>query len=215
MDSQESYVQILPVAGANLRHNFLPHALLALGTALIAPLLFGMAHLDSSGSALPLEMYLSLTGIILLTPVFQPEQDRSLHELVSSKWIARSLVYLIRTVYSFLALAVLVGLAALVMRLNDCDVTLSLYSGTLATAVFLGALGMLASAISGNTAVAYMVPLVYYMMNLGGGSRLGAFYLFGMLSGDEKGKSVLWFSGAAMVLLSLFIEGKLKRSGSE
>ncbi len=215
MDLQKRDVQILSIAGANLKHNFLPHGLLALGVALVAPLLFGMSQLDSSASALPLEMYLSLTGIILLTPVFQPEQDRSLHELVSSKWIARPLVYLIRTVYSFLALAVLVGLTALAMRLNGCDVTISLLRGALATASFLGALGMLTSAVSGNTAVSYMVPLAYYIMNLGGGSRLGAFYLFGMLRGVERGKSVLWLTGAALMLIALFIGGKLKRSGSE
>ena len=67
--------RVLTAARLDLKRNFLPHLCLALLLVLLTPVLFGLNDLDTQGSAVPLELMMPLTGILLLTPIFLPEQD--------------------------------------------------------------------------------------------------------------------------------------------
>ncbi|MDE5737510.1 MAG: hypothetical protein K2H93_04010, partial [Oscillospiraceae bacterium] len=62
----------------------------------MTPILYGISSLNAINASRPLEMFLSLTGIILLTPVFQPEQNENIHDLIRSKKIDYLFVCLIR-----------------------------------------------------------------------------------------------------------------------
>lgn len=70
------------------------------------------------------------------------------------------------------------------MKLQSCDVTPVLAFGTIADAIFLGSMGMLTSALTGNTVIGYMPPLLYYVLNIGMGPKLRSFYLFSMVTGN-------------------------------
>ena len=65
--------RVLTAARLDLKRNFLPHLCLALLLVLLTPVLFGLNDLDTQGSAVPLELMMPLTGILLLTPIFLPE----------------------------------------------------------------------------------------------------------------------------------------------
>ena len=65
-------METLEIAKTNLRHNSLLSIVAAVLLCLITPLLIGTANLDRNSAAMPLEMFVSLIGIVLLTPVFQP-----------------------------------------------------------------------------------------------------------------------------------------------
>ncbi|MDE5834266.1 MAG: hypothetical protein K2H26_01955, partial [Ruminococcus sp.] len=69
----------------NLKHNFLPHFILAIAVAVLTPVVFSISSLDSRNSAQPLEMLLLFTGTILLTPVFLPEQNPEVRDVIRSK----------------------------------------------------------------------------------------------------------------------------------
>ena len=69
----------------NLRYNFLPHLVTALIIVLLAPVVFETDSLDAKLSAQPLEMFLCLAGAILFTPIFLPEQDENIRDLIRSK----------------------------------------------------------------------------------------------------------------------------------
>ena len=60
----------------DLKHNVLRPFFLSVILLALVPLLAGTANLDQNSSAVPLEMFVALLGIVMLTPVFQPEQDR-------------------------------------------------------------------------------------------------------------------------------------------
>ena len=166
---------------------------------LITPVLFGTANLDGEASAVPLEMFISLVGVALLTPVFQPEERKEIDDLVSSKYVEMRLIYLIRVAIAVLFIAGLVGAFTFYMRIRLCGVSWLLFAGTVADAVFLGSLGMITAALAGNTVVGYMVPLVYYGINFGAGSKLGNFYLFSMYISEYEPK--LWILGAGVLLI--------------
>lgn len=197
-------VETLEIAKKNLRHNSLLSIAAAVMLCLFTPLLIGTANLDLNSAAMPLEMFVSLIGIVLLTPVFQPEQNEEIYDLVSSKYCNIGKVYLIRTLYSVVVVILLICLFTVYMQAQGSDVTIILVFGTVANAIFLGSMGMLTSALTGNTVIGYMPPFLYYALNIGMGPKLGSFYLFSMTVGNFRAKIWLLAAGVLMITVSLF-----------
>ncbi len=197
-------METLEIAKKNLRHNSLLSIAAAVMLCLITPLLIGTANLDLNSAAMPLEMFVSLIGIVLLTPVFQPEQNEEIYDLVSSKYCNIGKVYMIRTLYSVVVVILLICLFTVYMQAQGSDVTIILVFGTVANAIFLGSMGMLTSALTGNTVIGYMPPFLYYALNIGMGPKLGSFYLFSMTVGNFRAKIWLLAAGVLMITVSLF-----------
>ena len=85
------------------------------------------------------------------------------------------------------------------MKLQSCDVMPILALGAIADALFLGFMGMLTSALTGNTVIGYMPPLLYYALNIGMGPKLGSLYLFSMVTGSYTAKLWLFLAGLLMM----------------
>lgn len=191
--------KIISIAIYNLKHQSILSILVAAAVFFITPVLFGTSHLDLTEAAVPLELFVSLTGIVLLTPVFEPEQDEAIHDVAASKYVRTNWIYCIRTVYSILFIFGFTGAFAAYLRLRQCDVTIWLYLGTIANALFLGALGMMTAALTNNTVIAYMIPLVYYALNYGAGTKLGNYFLFSMQIPDFTPKPWLGITGGLLI----------------
>ena len=71
----ERYWQVERV---NLKHNILLHLLVCVLLLGLSPLLMGVANLGQQDTAKVLEMYVALIGIVMLVPIFLPEQDQNL-----------------------------------------------------------------------------------------------------------------------------------------
>ena len=199
----------MEIAKANLRHNFPGHFAMAVVLIVLTPVLFGTTELREQACAVPLEMFFSLIGIVLLTPVFTPEQNPQIAETVAAKYISCTHVYFIRTIYSILAILGLTCIFVGYLGSQGCEITVRLVMGTVADGIFLGALGFISGAVSGNTAVSYMVPMVYYGINYAAGNRLGRFYLFSMTRGDYA--AAPWLLGSGIILLAAGILIKWKK----
>lgn len=195
----------LQIAKINLQHNFIPHFLLAIVIILVTPLLFGISNLDSSAVWTPLEIFASLIGIVLLVPIFIPELDHEIADVVNSKYTNMGLVLLLRTVYSIIAIILLIVLLCLSMKVLGSDTTLLHISGGIANSIFLGALGAIAISICRNVAVGYMVPLIYYTINYAGGNKLGNFYLFSGMAGSYNEKIWLASVGILLIILAIYV----------
>lgn len=201
---------ILEIAKINLKHNTFLSIIVSAVIIMITPIIFGTSNLDKMASAVPLEMFASLVGIVLLTPIFQPEQNSEIADVVFPKRVSTDIIYLIRTVYLFVSLIAILALFCVYMRLQKSDVTLLLLIGTVANSVFLGSLGMLTAALTDNTIIAYMIPLVYYMLNYGAGRKLGNYYLFSMRILNFQPKVWLLTTGVLLIIVSLLTK-RLKR----
>jgi hypothetical protein len=198
----ERYLQI---GKANLKFNLWVHLLLSLLFLGVSPLLMGVENLDASMTAKVLEMYIALIGIILLTPINLPEQNKDIRELIGAKYTSSAAVTIIRIAEAVLVLAILTGLYLLLLKHNNCTFPLSnYYQGTLAEALFLGGMGFFAYAVFDQIAIAYMLPLVYYILSMGNGRKLlKGFYLFSMSYGSYKEKGNLALLGIIMILLGI------------
>ena len=204
-------LQVWQIAKVNLRHNFLPLLLLSVIIMVLTPVLFGITNLDSKAAAVPLEMLISIIGIILLVPIFQPEQDDEVKAIVASKYIDSTYVYLIRAAYSVIGIILLVLAFSLFMFACGCEITVKLIVGTIADAIFLGSIGLLTSAVTGNLPVSFMTPLLYYMLNITMKSKLGNFYLFAMMSGNYEPNIWLFISGIVFIAISILIKRVLAK----
>lgn len=65
----------------------MPLLLLSAIIMILTPILFGITGLDNKAAADPLKMFIPIIGIILLVPIFQPEQDDEVKDIVASKYI--------------------------------------------------------------------------------------------------------------------------------
>ncbi len=194
------------IALVNLRHNLLPYLAAAGLFCLAAPLFMGTKNLDAVQSAKVIEMYLSFLGIILLMPVFGPDMNREIFDVVRSKKESMAAVSLIRIAQStfFLLLA---GVGFLFyLKAGNCGFSMAegVYAFA-ADACFLGGLGLAAFAVSDNVAFAYMIPVVYYIANIGAGKKyLGKLYLFSMQTGQIRDKGILLAAGIFCIVFAVW-----------
>lgn len=185
----------------NLKHNLIPHLFLAIVIVCFTLVIFGISSLDELESAKPLEMLLSLTGIILLTPIFLPEQNENIRDLIRSKRTDYLMVCLIRLVYSLFFLAVIFGIFIIIMAHSESMVTLQHFIGGYSSALFLGTLGFFSAGVSGNSIIGYMVSMIYYIANFAMKKELKNLYLFSMSSGSFHEK--YWLLGCSLVLIMI------------
>lgn len=196
----------LKVLEINLKRNFAPHFCLAVCVALLTPIIFEVRSLDERLSAQPVEMMLSLCGTILLTPVFLPEQNEEIRDVIRSKRTGYLPVIILRVVYSLAALALILGGFLLMMHFWESSVTYRHFVGGFTSALFLGALGFATAGISGNAPAGYMVSLIYYIANFSLKNKLGKLFLFSMYAGSFEEKYYILPVSVGLIVLTVCLK---------
>ncbi len=198
----------------NLKHNILLHVLVSLALLGLSPFLMGVENLGAQDTAKVLEMYVALIGIILIPPVFLPEQSQEIRELVSSRYTGSHIVYLVRLFGNIAVLALVLGGYVFMLSHNLCEFPeIRYYLGTLAEILFLGGMGLFFYGLSDNLIIGYMMPAVYFILAVGSGRKhLGVWYPFSMTAGSYTEK--VWLSAGALLLIAAGIMLRCRRSGS-
>lgn len=186
----------------NLRYNFLMPFASALGVLILTLLMFNITALQSREAAKPIEFLLCFIGVTLLVPIFLPEQDENIRDVICAKKINYFNILIIRILYSVVAMIVLIAFFVVVMKICESDVTVKHLIGGIASAWFLGAVGFAAAGITNNVTVGYMAAMLYYLANYGMKDKVGKFFLFPMSylgRFDESG----WLIFGAVVLMAI------------
>ncbi len=192
----------IEIIKANLRHHFLMPFLAAVGILFLTAVLFPITALKGKDVSKPLEYFLPFVGVALLTPIFLPEQDSSIRDVVASKKINGSAIYKLRVLYSIAALLMLISIFVGIMYLNECEVRWYHFYGGFSSALFLGSIGFVTAGVSGNTVAGYMAAFLYYIMCYGLKRQLGVFWLFRMSMGLPPGKTWLLLGGFVLIFLA-------------
>ena len=206
----ERYLQIEKM---NLKYNIPIHILICMLMLLVSPLLMGVENLGAQDTAKALEMYAALIGIVLVPPVFLPEQDRDIRDLVYTKYVNGASVYLVRLLGNVMLLSALLGLYVGMLAHNGCEFPAGKYFlGTLAEMLFMGGLGLFFYGLCDNLVIGYMAPIVYFIAAMGGGQKwLRMFYPFSMALGSYGEK--VWLAAGAVVLAGAGIWLRCRRKG--
>lgn len=201
-EEKSIYGKIIEV---NLKHNFGLPLGAAICTLLLTANIFNIASLQGRAVAQPIEFLLCFMGVMLLTPIFLPEQNREIRDVVCSKKISYLKICGIRVLYSVTALILFVGLFVGMMYWSESQVTWQHFIGGVATALFLGAIGLAVAGISDNTVGGYMAALVYYLANYGLKDKLGVFNLFSMYMGSFEEKWWQLAGGIVLIVMTFAI----------
>ena len=198
------------VVFSDAKHNFLIHYLAAVILLLAAPIVFGFSGLDERMAAIPLEIISPVIGMVLMTPVFMPEQNENIYDVVKSKKLSHTLVCFMRIILAAILTIAIVGVLALYMRSCDSQVTARLFAGTIGSALALGALGTFCAAVGDNAVIGYMVSISYIVMDLFMRTKLKKFDLFTFTDGGTKVN--LWlYAAAAVLVISALIWRKYRK----
>lgn len=200
-----SYGNILKV---NLRHQFPGPALAALALAVLTGLVFNLNALESAAVAKPLELLLIWIGPAVLVPVFGPEQNPEIRDVVRTRRIDYLQVCVLRIGYSALTVALLSVLFTGMMKAGESQVLPYHLWGSICSALLLGAVGMAVAGISGNTAAGFMVCMLYYLASYGMKNKLGVFSLFSMTGGMMTGKGWQLLAAFFLTVLTMVVMGR-------
>lgn len=205
----ERYVVI---ARENQKHNLWIPFLICILLLIVSPLFLGIENLTEPETAKVLEYYAVFISIILLPAVFLPEQDKDIRDLLSSKYMPVAKLYGIRMTQAIIYLMLLLGIYMCVLKAGNCEFAfLKLYMGELATMVFLGGMGIFFYALTDQVVVGYMIPLLYYMLNITiSPNKIKGLYLFSMSIGKYEWKWTLGMAGVVLLAAGIAIRSKRK-----
>lgn len=204
----QKWENILAILKANIKLIILNNALVAIALLFTLTFIQGVENLDSVSSAICLENYVSIIGIILLVPTFAPEESNEIDEIVVSKSLSQSKVYGIRIIIGLITTLFLVTAFTLMLKYNKCDFALLKYTfGTFLSAIFLGTVGLFTSAISGSTIFGYMGSIGYLILNMMTKNKyVGQFYIMSMRDGSFDEKYWLLGGSVSLIMLSIMIK---------
>lgn len=197
----------LKISKINLKYNLLPHLLVCIVMCLAAQLFMGTKNLEQYQVAKIMEGYLSLWGIVLLIPVFIPDMNKDIRDLIASKKESMTVLHIIRIIWAVFFMIVMECVFLLYLKWGNCIFDFwGIFYGMMANALFLGGMGMFVFALSDQVVFAYMIPLMYYVVNFGAGfKQLGSFWLFSMQYGSGPGgKHYLLISGILLTIGAVF-----------
>ncbi len=185
----------------SLRYFYLPYLVLSLVLIRIMPIIFSVQYLDMYQTARILELYLVFNGMLILGPLFYPEEDQPIRNLILSKKQSFQYILTLRLLLAIIILLVLLFLNLIIFKINQCEFSFAKYMyGGFTSAWVLGGICVFTSGVSGSTIIGYLVGFVYYLINFGSGSKyLGKFYLFSMLQGGISDKIYLFGLGTLLI----------------
>lgn len=201
--------QYLEIAKVNGKYNLFLHIVISILLCVIAPLLMGVENLDEPQVAKIIEMYLGFLGMILLIPLFLPDTNKDIRDLIASKKVPITVVRLIRLLEAFAVLSVLLAVFLAMLKYNDCTFRFGtcMYAAV-ANCVGLGGVGLLFYSLVDNIAFAYMMPFLYYVISLSNRKFLGKLWLMGFSGGSLGEKKYILAAGVFMIIAALLVREK-------
>lgn len=190
-----------------VKGHYYPHLLLTLLFVIFSGGFVSFKGLGDVQAAKVMEMYAVLSGILLFTPLFMPEQDKEIWELERSRATPMWKLYLPRILLALLVCLLVIALFTgfMVKGGGDFDAGV-LFRGACCEILFLGSIGFFVSAVTNQAVIGYMAAVAWFAGNLGGGKYLSGLALFKMMEGDY-GTWPCWLLGAAV----LFVGGVVIR----
>lgn len=175
----------LSAGSSFIRRQYGPHLLVTLLFCCMSGFFVSFRNLDEQQAAKVMEMYAAFTGILLLTPLFMPEQNREIWLLEKSRATPLWKLYLVRLLEALTVLALVVTVFLWLMKEGNSQFAMGrLWPGSFCEICFLGAVGFFVSGVTNQVVLGYMAAVVYFFVNIGASKYLGKLALFQMMKGE-------------------------------
>ncbi|MBU3175227.1 ABC transporter permease [Clostridium estertheticum] len=198
---------ILQISKVNLRIAFQNNILFSIVLLISTPIIFSITNLDFSMAAKICEQFIVIIGVVILVPIFTPEEDENIKETVNAKAISPIFVYMIRILLSVILLVSLIALFVnILIYLGGTFTSGRLIMGTFVSALFLGGLGLFVASLTENVSIGYMIPIVYFVFNImTKGIYTKNLFLFSLMNNSFKEKYYLLVAAVVLIISSLFV----------
>ena len=90
-------------------------------------IIYGFSNLNEIESLFPLERFIPLIGIALITPILDPELDYSIYQVVKVKETSLIFTYIIRLVISLILYSLFIIWTLYYMDRNGCNIVYNPY----------------------------------------------------------------------------------------
>lgn len=195
-----------------LKHHYYPHLCITIVLCILSGGFMSFRNLEWSQAAKIMEMYVVLTGIVLMTPLFMPEQDKEIWLLKQSKERAMWKLYLQRAVTAAAIMTLVVSGFIWILHNQNPQLDISgLWLGSLSEVLFLGSIGYFVSGLTNQVVIGYMAGIMYYAANIGGAKYFGPFALFQLMKGETDFWPFMLAGAAVLTVLGIVIREKLSR----
>lgn len=192
----------LTIIGSNLHLNFKRTLFPAILLLLVIPLIYGTSSLDSMKSADCLERMVALIGLPMFVPLLRPEQEVDMDAFITLRPFPYRIITVLRMVLSLICTVTLILVFEGYMRIGGCSFPAPVFTlRTLAVTMTLGFVGLLASAVSRNTVVGFLVSFCWYcalqVESLGAvfKSVSNGISIYQVLLLFSSGAAIIFFSG--------------------
>ncbi len=154
---------LLAITGSNFHLNSKQTLFPAILLLFVIPLIYGTSNLDSVKSADCLERMVALIGLPMFVPLLKPEQDGGMDAILTLRPIPYRIIAALRMMISLICTVALILVFEGYMCVCGCSFPAYVFAlRTLAVTMTLGFVGLLASAVSRNTAVGFLVSFCWY-----------------------------------------------------
>ena len=162
------------------------NVLAGLAYACLLPIIFSFELLRSWEVARISELYMSLLGMIILTPLAAVDLENGIFELIAVKRWKRGWTFCFRLLIGILLLLIVTVGLLIFMRLRGSSFPFGRFlAGALVTQLFLGLIGISVTHITGNATLGYMFAFSYFFAEwVTKGKYTGDFFLFSLLRGN-------------------------------
>lgn len=203
--------RISGIARICLLRNLPPYLILTLFLFALSFITISPMHWEEKPTAIFAECIFSISGPILISGIFLPEQDSGIRDTLSVRKTPLWVIFVVRAICSLLALLFIIAAGNLVLALLSCEIMPWLYQSCLSSAMLLGGLGAFAFALCKNIATAYLFPAIYYVFSIfmaDDFSFLGVFYLSVTTLPNPPLKLIQLFIGLALLGISIIIKAR-------
>ncbi|WLC62238.1 ABC transporter permease [Clostridium sp. CM028] len=198
---------VLQISKVNLRIAFRNNILFSIVLLIVAPIIFSITNLDFPMAAKICEQFIIMIGVVILVPIFTPEEDGNIKETINAKAISPILVYIIRILISVILLVSLIALFVnILIYLGGTFTSGRLIMGTFISALFLGGLGLFVASLTENVSIGYMIPIVYFVFDImTKGKYTKNFCIFSLMNNSFKERYYLLVAAVVLIILSLLV----------
>lgn len=189
-----------------LKLQYYPHLVLSLLLCLCSGFVVSFRNLTASQSAKVIEMYVIFVGIVLLTPLFMPEQDKEIFNVIKTKKTPMWQIYTIRLIIAVsLCIAIVAAFLYVLDNSNSTVEFTKMWLGGVSEVIFLGSIGYAVSGITNQVILGYMASIMYYMVNMGASNKFKKLGLFQMAKGNYDFTSFMFVIAVVLLLAGIVI----------
>ncbi|GMQ61237.1 hypothetical protein [Vallitalea maricola] len=149
------------------------------------------------------EYLLTPLGVLLFTHLAGFEKEIRVYELTYIKKVPHCIIVISRVISYMISMYLVILIVFGIEKVFGAEfVFVHCVNGSFITALYLGVIGMISAYLTGQRSVGYIIPFVYYMLDMFTfGRYTGGLYLFSMLNDDFGIKINLLIASVVMLIL--------------